>query len=50
MLVGSTGVGKTELARTCAEILDVPFVIADATTITEAGYVGDDAENIILKL
>lgn len=50
MLVGSTGVGKTELARTVAKILDVPFCIADATTVTESGYVGDDVENIILKL
>lgn len=50
MLVGSTGVGKTELARTVAKILDVPFCIADATTVTESGYVGDDVENIVLKL
>jgi ATP-dependent Clp protease ATP-binding subunit ClpX len=50
MLVGSTGVGKTELARTVAKVLDVPFCIADATTITESGYVGDDVENILLKL
>lgn len=50
MLVGSTGVGKTELARTVAKVLDVPFCIADATTVTESGYVGDDVENIILKL
>lgn len=50
MLVGSTGVGKTELARTVAKLLDVPFCIADATTVTESGYVGDDVENIILKL
>lgn len=50
MLVGSTGVGKTELARTVAGLLDVPFCIADATTVTESGYVGDDVENIILKL
>ena len=50
MLVGPTGVGKTEIARTVAEILDVPFAIADATTLTEAGYVGDDVENILLKL
>lgn len=50
MLVGSTGVGKTELARTVARVLDVPFCIADATTVTESGYVGDDVENIILKL
>ena len=50
MLIGPTGVGKTEIARTVAEILDVPFAIADATTLTEAGYVGDDVENILLKL
>lgn len=50
MLIGSTGVGKTELARTVAKVLDVPFCIADATTVTESGYVGDDVENIILKL
>lgn len=50
LMVGPTGVGKTELARTCAKILDVPFAIADATTLTEAGYVGDDVENILLKL
>lgn len=50
MLIGSTGVGKTELARTVAKILDVPFCIADATTVTESGYVGDDVENIVLKL
>ena len=50
LLVGSTGVGKTELARTVAKIIDVPFCIADATTVTEAGYVGDDVENILLKL
>lgn len=50
MLLGSTGVGKTELARSAAKILDVPFAIADATTLTEAGYVGDDVENILLKL
>lgn len=50
LLVGSTGVGKTELARTVAKLLDVPFCIADATTVTESGYVGDDVENIILKL
>ena len=50
MLVGPTGVGKTEIARTIAKILDVPFAIADATSVTEAGYVGDDVENIVLRL
>ena len=50
LLVGPTGVGKTELARTCAMLLDVPFVIADATNVTEAGYVGDDVENMLLRL
>ncbi|MCF6313500.1 MAG: ATP-dependent Clp protease ATP-binding subunit ClpX [Verrucomicrobiales bacterium] len=50
MLIGSTGSGKTLLAKTLARILDVPFCIADATTLTEAGYVGDDVENIILRL
>ena len=50
ILVGPTGVGKTEIARTVAEILDVPFAIADATSLTEAGYVGDDVENVLLKL
>ncbi len=50
MLIGPTGVGKTLLAQTLARILDVPFTIADATTLTEAGYVGEDVENIILKL
>ena len=50
MLVGPTGCGKTLLARTLARILDVPFAIADATTLTEAGYVGEDVENIILRL
>ncbi len=50
VLVGPTGCGKTLLAQTLARILDVPFTIADATTLTEAGYVGEDVENIILKL
>ncbi len=50
LLVGPTGVGKTLLAQTLARILDVPFTMADATTLTEAGYVGEDVENIILKL
>ncbi|MCI7803823.1 MAG: ATP-dependent Clp protease ATP-binding subunit ClpX [Oscillospiraceae bacterium] len=50
LLLGPTGVGKTFLASTLARILDVPFAIADATTITEAGYVGDDVENVLLRL
>ncbi len=50
LLVGPTGCGKTLLAQTLARILDVPFTMADATTLTEAGYVGEDVENIILKL
>jgi ATP-dependent Clp protease ATP-binding subunit ClpX len=50
LMVGPTGSGKTLLARTLARILDVPFAIADATTLTEAGYVGEDVENIILRL
>ena len=49
-MIGPTGSGKTLLARTLAKILDVPFAIADATTLTEAGYVGEDVENIILRL
>ncbi len=50
LMLGPTGVGKTEIARTVAKMLDVPFAICDATTLTEAGYVGDDAENILLRL
>ncbi|MCX6990561.1 MAG: ATP-dependent Clp protease ATP-binding subunit ClpX [Chlamydiae bacterium] len=50
MLLGPTGSGKTLMARTLAQVLDVPFAIADATTLTEAGYVGEDVENIILRL
>jgi len=50
LLLGPTGVGKTLLAQSLAEILDVPFAIADATTLTEAGYVGEDVENILLRL
>lgn len=50
LLLGPTGVGKTLLAQTLANILDVPFAIADATTLTEAGYVGEDVENVILRL
>ncbi len=49
-MVGPTGTGKTLLAETLARMLDVPFTIADATTLTEAGYVGEDVENIIQKL
>ena len=50
LLLGPTGVGKTLLAQTLAKILNVPFAIADATTLTEAGYVGDDVENVLLRL
>ena len=50
LLIGPTGTGKTLLAQTLARMLDVPFAIVDATTLTEAGYVGEDVENIILKL
>ena len=50
LLIGPTGSGKTQLAQTLARMLDVPFVMADATTLTEAGYVGEDVENIVLKL
>ena len=50
LLIGPTGSGKTLLAQTLARVLDVPFTMADATTLTEAGYVGEDVENIILKL
>ncbi|MBC9868279.1 MAG: ATP-dependent Clp protease ATP-binding subunit ClpX [Opitutae bacterium] len=50
LMIGPTGSGKTYLARTLAEMLDVPFAIADATTLTEAGYVGEDVENIVLRL
>ena len=50
LLVGPTGCGKTLLAQTLAKLLDVPFAVADATTLTEAGYVGDDVENILLRL
>ena len=50
LLLGPTGVGKTALAQTLAKLLNVPFAIADATTLTEAGYVGEDVENILLRL
>src|SRR5690606_41095329 len=50
LLIGPTGCGKTLLAQTLARIIDVPFTMADATTLTDAGYVGEDVENIILKL
>ena len=50
LMIGPTGSGKTLMARTLARILDVPFAIVDATTLTEAGYVGEDVENVILKL
>jgi len=50
LLIGPTGTGKTLMAQTLAKILEVPFAIVDATTLTEAGYVGEDVENIILKL
>lgn len=50
LLLGPTGVGKTFLAQTLAKILDVPFAIADATTLTETGYVGDDVENVLVRL
>ena len=50
LLIGPTGTGKTLLAQTLAKVLEVPFAITDATTLTEAGYVGEDVENIILKL
>ena len=50
LLIGPTGSGKTLLAKTMAKLLNVPFSIADATTLTEAGYVGEDVENIVLRL
>ena len=50
LMLGPTGSGKTYLAQTLAKILNVPFAIADATALTEAGYVGEDVENILLKL
>ena len=50
LILGSTGTGKTLMAETLAKLLDVPFAIADATTLTEAGYVGEDVENILVRL
>ena len=50
LMIGPTGSGKTLFAQTLARVLKVPFAIADATTLTEAGYVGDDVENILLRL
>ncbi|MBR2974574.1 MAG: AAA family ATPase, partial [Clostridia bacterium] len=50
LMIGPTGSGKTLLAKTLAKVLNVPFAVADATTLTEAGYVGEDVENILLKL
>ena len=50
LMLGPTGSGKTLLAQTLARLLNVPFAIADATTLTEAGYVGEDVENILLKI
>ncbi len=50
LMIGPTGSGKTYIARSLAKILGVPFAIADATTLTEAGYVGEDVENVLLKL
>ncbi len=50
LMVGPTGSGKTLLAQTLAKLLNVPFAIADATALTEAGYVGEDVENILLKI
>ena len=50
LIIGPTGSGKTLLAQTLARILNIPFAIADATTLTEAGYVGDDVENVLVRL
>ena len=50
MVLGATGAGKTLMAKTIARYLDVPFTIADATTLTESGYVGEDVENVVQKL